>query len=235
MSVNNAYIEEVDRYLRGDMSREERAEFEAQIEKNPELKELHEFTRDTQAALEINELGALKQQLQQTEDRLRKKNNRYPWVKIAASLLIVITLGFVIYQFSKPNYDQLYDEYYRPYPNIVSPTNRSSEQNSLDAYQLLERGETDKALTKLYATSVANDTVTFYLGQALLAKGKYEEAIAKFKSIAPQSTFFEPAQWYESLAYLQTDDQEKLLLKLDQIINSQSSYAQRAKKIKEGL
>ena len=69
----------------------------------------------------------------------------------------------------------------------------------------------------------------------MMAKGLYEEALPGFQEINQGSAFFEPSQWYEALIYLKLDRLDEADKKLQSIIESKSSYTNRAEKLKKDL
>jgi len=232
MSEEQKHIESIDRYLKGDMSPEEQRDFESQLEQDADLKNLFEFTRDADRAIEVEELKKLKSGLQKM-DKGAKTRKSYLWVKVAASVLFMVVLGYLVLQ-NKLDKNALYEAYYEPYPNIAEPISRS-QGSAENAYQLYESGNYEDALKLLEARTEKSDTTIFYIGQSHMAQGDLEAADAKFIMISKESPFFQPAQWYTALIALKTQDRKVYVSKLSSIAKSGNSYSTRAKEILETL
>lgn len=143
----------------------------------------------------------------------------YRYSKIAmaiaaiAIILFSINLFFKTDQFSL-NTEQLYTDYYEPYPNIYSTKGISEDRMSTidEAMQLYDAERYATAVSsfaKITQESKTNNNVTFYYGQSLLANRDYQTAKVELKKISAGHPLYNEAQWYLGLIYLKQDSLEK--------------------------
>ncbi len=231
------YNAELDRYFRGEMNEEESKAFLSQVESEPELKKLFDEHGDIVRAIEISSLTELKDKLAQKEKEMSKPSGGIPlYLKIAAGVCLLAIASWLLFrgQPNDINPEQLFAANYEPYPNIVTPVDRSSVADNTDPYAQFELKAYDESL-ELFKTLPENDTTLFYIGQVHLAMKKPQMAIAYFRKVRPNSTFKEAADWYTALAYLSDlkVDEGKGILKV--IKNSDSSYRSRAEELLDQL
>lgn len=231
-NISQELLETIERYYNNAMGQQERLAFEKQLSKNAELKAQVD---DIKTVLLGIETQALKEQLDVFHSDLESKETvkpeakvrRLSFQKIAVAAGIIIALGVFWFFTETPN-EKLYAEFFVPDPGL--PTTMSTTDNYMffDAMVNYKQGDYKTAIRKwkdLESTSVNNDTLTYFLGVAHLAKGNTEEAISyleKSKSFN-ESVFKNDAQYYLGLAYLKGDQVGKAIsvLKLSTTENSQ--------------
>lgn len=214
MSSDDLLQERIDDYLLGKGSAEQRRELEEEISRNPELSAQLAETELALAAIEVHEDAALKARLQQLEKKITNlaeapelgteapaanakvvkmkavSRSRRTWMAYAASLLLLIAAGWWLIQMNNSaTPEQMAMANFEPYRNIAYTFERGSNDETLeaDAYRAYEAGEF-AAAAKTLQELPPSAAHSFYLGQSLLAQGKYAEAAPIFSEIS-KSTF----------------------------------------------
>ncbi|MGM9768486.1 MAG: hypothetical protein ACI3Z0_08495 [Candidatus Cryptobacteroides sp.] len=135
------YSDRIDRYLRGEMTKEEMAAFEAEIEKNPELRADFELTSDISAALADR---AAKLDRIRSWKAFRTRRNM-TFVTIAAAACIALG-GFLVYPYT--------------YSGLQDRTMQVSRAGGIDVAALWEKGDYDEALRKISAETEAAENAS---------------------------------------------------------------------------
>lgn len=238
MNNSEDYNDQLDRYFRDEMEAEERQKFLSEVESNPSLQKQFEQHKELLKAIELSSLADLKEQLKEREAQHAKSPSAksFMFLKIAAAVSLIMVFSWLIISNSGDpiSTEQLYASNYEPYPNVVSPIDRSSQFDSKNPYALYEMEEYVKALDIL-KTIEGNDTASFYEGQVHLALQQPDEAIENFKHIPSGSDFKAPANWYLALAYLGKNDMDKAKETLSSIVEGKGDYSQRAQALLDNL
>lgn len=232
------YTDVIDRYLRGEMSSDEEQAFLDQANHDEALAEELELCRDIQRGAEIHAARDLKSALQRHEQKTYKKRSPGSGWKVAASVVLLAAVGYIIFQMTGRDKNGIYDQYYTPYPNIVNPLDRSENTGTDDGFRLYEKGQYQDAIAQLsqkLESDADHAAVHFYLAQSYLALEGTPEAITHLQQVPKGSDFYEPASWYLALAWLKAGEQEKAREQLEKIAASGSSYASRASDILQEL
>ncbi len=156
------------------------------------------------------------------------------WIKIAASLLILVSIAVaLLFQFWHTNNSgELFAEYFSPYPNIVLKRNLVQEHQNksfvtaMDHYNKGEFRSATQYFEKSGQVEVLSDTALFYYGNASLATGNAKQAIVLFGPLLTDSgsRFFRQAEWYYALAYLSADKPEQCLQQLKKLIDEDTHH-----------
>ncbi len=231
MALDEQHITWAEKYIREEMTAEERTSFEAQLSTDEALRAAYDFVKDTEKALEITEYKRLKSILGENSKSSGFRFKR--WLGIAASIALVATLGYIIFVGGQTSTEDLYNQYYEPYPNIIDPVNRSSTGSS-SPYQLYEQGNLNEALDYLSVMSTS-DTTFFYKGQVHMSLGNYEKAVTAFNRLDKNSTFYASGQWYLALTHIKMSQEKRAEELLKVIADSGNSYADRAREILDSL
>ena len=252
MKNNGHDIDKIDKYLKKQLSEQERRDFEQQMENDPDLAKEVALQQDVMEGIDAYFSKGLKRNLQELEKEIRhnqtevvrKKRRWFSWVTaIAASVLMVLLAGYFIL-FSKPDNQELFQAYYQPYPNIVAPAERSENGADEDTqpFRLYESGNYSAAIP---AFEIALETAEeqekpalhFYYGLSLLHLGKTAPAIEHLQLVSKQedSPFALPAQWYQALAFLKNNDPVRAKAILEELRNSDTIYQKKSMELLEEL
>ncbi len=212
-------------YLRGEMTSEERSQFESKLSSDPKF---HASFLLHQEVVESIENYTLKAKMQEWHpDSTPQPKNYSIWIKPAIGALILLGL-YVIFNLIKPQKvsesPTLFTKYYYADPGLpitMGNSNLLSLEKGMQAYKL---GDYDAALDEwnvLVASGIGNDTVKYYVGSAYLALDEQSTAIHWFEQVPRFSIYYEKALWYILLAQLKDENMEaamrthKMLLSTD--------------------
>ena len=223
------------RHFHGSLSDEEQQEFNRLLKEDLQFQRDLEFEEQTKKAIISIKKDELESHLNEMETDSKKTNKTsYFW---AATIIIAVGITSYIL-FNQPNFsnDQLYAEYFEPYPNIIAPPVRGKDSISKiqEDFLAYEKGDFKSAAVifeKRYQQKRA-PYYLFYQGVSELQLGNTEKAIAVFeKQIAEHDRFENYSKWYLALAYLKINEAEKYEPLLNKIIKEKSFKYQSAKKI----
>ncbi len=243
--------ERIDKYLKGELNEKEQKDFEKQLSEDNQLLEevqFHEFTvegvKDVFRTEMLMHFDDLEKQIANTPKTVSKpKGNIRRLVisvlAIAASILLII----FVWMDRGVNTEQLFADNYSTYPNYVSNVERSNPQVEnlyATAFQQYEKGEYPRAIQDFEAILVIDkeDTVVeFYLGLAYLENKELDKALEHL-NIAKKATthrFSDPALWYAALTQLQLNKVAAAKSDLENLINKEGSYQQKAQELLKQL
>lgn len=187
---------------------------------------------------ELDQLKRIEKGLKDPHVELQSADNRRWFILAAAVIALIIVARFALMPAVTGN--ELYEQYYRPYPNVFEPSTRSgsSGQNRSEAFRAYEKGDYHQAalLFKKELETEKDDGMLLLLGNCNLMAGKVDEAIANFNEVMARSnTLTIQAKWYLTMAYLSRNDNMNALPLLRDLAESDASYAAKAKEILKEL
>ncbi len=241
--MNQPNIELIDNYLKGNLSDNAAQEFEHRLETDTTFAASVALQKDVVSGIESHFDTQLKEKLQHVENEFTKDEKETKviplrnWkpLAIAASVVLIVAFSYLKF-FNTPNTQDVYLSYYEPYPNIVSPSERSAESQKQDAMSFYEKGDYETAASLFITdlkTSPNSDYIQFYMALSQLSLKNAKDAIPLLKNLANQdnSKFQAPAAWYLALSYTQAGDSNSAKKQLQSIIAGEGDYAKRAEKL----
>lgn len=169
----------------------------------------------------------------QIKERLKKLSNKpknkNKWYLYAASVAILMVLGFLFYK-PQQELQEIYVENFEAYPNVINIATRSGLENKNDASEAFQYYEKELYHEAVLAFDQAyknhpEDYLLFYKGVSLLAQQKTNEGINVFLSYdweKNQSDFTAAAYWYLGLAYLKQEQLSLAKLHLQKVMASEN-------------
>ena len=206
----------IDKYFNNSLSPKEQMKFNELLQSDEKFKKEFTFQKDLQKVISKNQRNDLRKAVQNFEQDkkpvVRLLNISKKWL-VAASILIIIGLGFVFVKSNfYPSPDELFVENYEPYRNIVLPIERGENTNTIEysAFVAYENGNYHKAINLFNSVPNSNTTyIIFYKSMCYMSLNKTREAITLLKTIVDskpeinsEKNFNELANWYLGLAYL---------------------------------
>ena len=262
----------LERYLSSEMSTLEKQRFEEVLRQSPALQEELALQQDIIKGIQLQGSQGMKQALQAVEQEMhtssvvqeqppstlrstevpdpvpRRHASERPllvWLAVAASVLSIVLLGYLLVRNGPADAQTLYAAYYEPYPNIINPAQRSGDATEPtapeQAVRAYEAGQYQQAINLFDQSSVdasSDPGFVFYYALSYLGAEQPAPAILWLKQVAQQpagSLFYEPARWYLALAYLDLDQPTKAEPYLTQLAASQGDYATEAQQLLENL
>ncbi len=209
----NTDLETIENYVNGQLSAEDRAQFEATLRTDPALADALAFYVMSKR---VAQAQAREQRLREF-DALRNKNARIgqrttgTWILYAAAACIVFLLGLSWYFFSLSTEpaavaSQQVDAYITAQFSQL-PTTMDARSDSLKiGVDLFNKGNLGEAATVfggILAQHPDNDTALKYAGIVSLRQGNYDKAIDQFDRLSQRTDLYaNPGLFYKSLTLL---------------------------------
>ncbi len=171
----------------------------------------------------------------------QKKRRSLFYYAIAAALVIGLISTFFVLRKGQ-NYDSLFAEYFRPYPNHL-PLMRGEEVSdqfihAMTDYESEDYRRASKALREIMMTDQENFTAHFYYAMTELCLGHAKAAIPHLEKVvnhSPSLLLVEHAEWYLALTQLKAKNPEEAKLIFERIIVRQGRYHDQSARILEKL
>lgn len=239
--------EQIDKYLKGELTEKERKDFEHKIGEDSELAEEFNFQQSMVEGVKdvfrdemLMHFDDLEKQIAKSPKTVQKSKGKIRRlvigvISLAASVLLIIFVWIT----NKPNTEQLFADNYTTYPNYVSNVERSNptvKDLYATAFQQYEKGEYTKAIQDfeaILAIDKEDSIVEFYLGLAYLENKDAAQALEYLNASKQASAhrFVDPALWYAALAELQLGQTEAAKTDLEVLMNKEGSYQQKAQEL----
>lgn len=225
--ISQEEFERIEAYLNGMLSDEDLVVFENRLKNEDGLSTKVEDIKTVLSGLETQ---ALKEQLNVFHEELSTKKQdeiinqpkvrTLNWKRIAVAAVLIIGLGS-FWIFNGNSNQRLYAKYFSPDPGL--PTTMSSNSNYEFYYAMVsyKKGDYKTAISKweiLHESKPKNDTLNYFIGSALMADKKVNEAISYFNNVTKQNdtTFKSEAFYYMGLAHLKSNDTKSAINALKQ-------------------
>ena len=249
---NDSDISLIGRFFDGELNNQEVKDFEERLNGDPAFSSL--FYQEKLLIRGIINSGrkSLMNRLKNLERTLPKidstergkiiKLDRFYWA--AASVVALLSISSVLFYLlgASESSADLYAEYYKPYPNVISVTQRGEEKelNELEmGFQAYENNFFEKAIEHFEKAISHNDTpiLKFYIGSSYMGLNKTKNAIPWFEEVVGDSEveFHDQANWYLALCYLKEDNREKAKYFLLKLQVGEGSYKKRASELIDEL
>ena len=225
-------LDQIERYLRNQLSPEDRSAFETLLSQDENLLE---EVNEVKENLRILELSMMKDEIKKYHQRLPKAKQSWikPWQKVAAVSLgfLLVTLAYFLLR-ETPE-EKLFLTYFEPDPGLVTAMDPHSDyefDRGMVGYKTGDFGGAAKRWESLLAEGYNSDTLQFYLGNSRLKLGQLELALKNFDAVSSDSlsVFRSDAFWYQGLIHLKNGDREKAIEYF-----SQSGFPQAAELIQK--
>lgn len=226
--------EDILRFISDQMDPSERISFQADLDDDSELRKSVEHSRRIKKNIDQKTISFSRDVRNVIE--ANRKSQKKPFFLIAASFSLLVSASVLYYFLSSSNEtESLTFAYLQPFPDVV--TNRSKEGSSINllSYNI---GNYTSAIDELSAQfELAHDPLTgLYLGTSYLLSDQAEKAMEIFERIeGKEAQLTEDIQWYKSLAMIKLNQIKKAKESLKSLIESQSSYSEKASQLLEDL
>lgn len=228
MNTQN-HNEEIFNYLKGNMNEEEKASFERRINNDPKLQEEVEAQKKV---MEVVEVGALKDKLDQIHMKLQMRKssgNRFylkSAVAVAATFLVVLSFWFMWDSPHQDPQEQLFAAVYFTDPGlpvVMSTTHaKVSLDNAMVEYKLENYQQSFNLLSDLLESNPKNDTIRFYMGVNLFELGEIDRSLSYFEKTQNSDSYYvsEKSEWFIALVQLKNGNYEDAERGFTKISNS---------------
>lgn len=218
MKDEEADIELIEAYLRGDLKGQALAAFQKRRQDDHEFdREVADYTQIINQIRTSNEKDFLnKVKGWENEIDHQEKVKVIPLrtiFSIAASVLVLAIAGVFVFWNSQADHEELFQEYFQPYENVISERSGENDHQQ-QGMELYDQKKYDEAIIQLRLAAAEDSDdplLQCYLGIAYLATGNAQQAKTIFESMIQihdgQSLFKEVAEWNLAMTYLKLDDE----------------------------
>ncbi len=211
-------FEQIEKYLQGDMTKEESLAFENEMQHNETLRDM---THQTKQAMEAIYISSMKEKLKSIDEKLnieRGKTKQYTIVKwaVAASIVIAVSV-FTVVKLSAPETEStaIYAQLYSKDPGMPTLMDQSFNFEFDDAMIDFKLGEYSNAIQKflvLNRDEPGKDEVILYLGLSYMESGEHKKLLELWEGWSPQDVAIrQKFEWYHALNLLKLDEKTEAM------------------------
>lgn len=243
------HIEQIESYLEGKLSEEERRDFEKRLAADASLKKEVDVYRKLIKGIEsagtsnfLSKMNDWEQEISGME--IGKPQQKNPWKLYAIAALIimfVMPFGYLIIQNANSSSDEIFAEYFEPYEDLISERDAGVEPElvrGMEHYNSKEFGQAIKQFTSYLNNSPDDLEVQLYLAIAFLANDEPHFAEKGFTNLMafPDNLFYPQVQWYYTMCKLKLGKNGELKKLVNEISSDPDhDYYQLALKLKSDL
>ena len=240
----------IKRYYDDDLSSEELEFFKEKVQNDIGFKEEVQLYEQVFGDLVYKRARNIQVNFKDSEFKVNtRKSNKFLFLDGAIKRCILLFLLFVLIfsvdnvpYFAENNSSLLFGEYFKPYPNVIAPINRSSEYLDSELSNVMVLYETRQYEDALLGLNTLIDSIKdyhnellFYKGLSLLASGNSYEAVSSFELMDLSSDMENQRKWYLSLALGQSGDVTQAKSLLNNIISDRSHFMKNAEELLDKL
>lgn len=222
------------KYFHNRLSEKERAQFEIDLQNSEQLQKEYKEYKHLQAAIKQSEYNRLKKELKALEAaKTGKKTTLFNW-KIAATLLILVSIGGLWHLSQPADVDKIYAQYFTEYPNTLKPVVRGNEDVQTLAFTYYENNEYDKAATAFSSLLSKNEDadIRFYYALSLLNDTKLELAKHELEALLLTNTQYKAQlHWYLGLIEMKFGNNAKAIAYFEMLQDPQAFNHKKAQKL----
>lgn len=228
------------KFIQGNLTETEQQRFNTLLETDPDFKDevaFHLNIMEVTAAEDEEDVRSLLTEFER--EAKRKTPDRRQWL-VAASIILLMGLGYYFMVMNQPTTRDLFDENFEPYPNVVHPIVRNSEENSSvnEAFEAYQNKDYEKAATmfSLLYEETRESPYLFYSANTLIQLNRGEEAIPALQEhLKTKDILSDKTAWYLAMAYLQIDDVDNTKKMLQTIVEENLYDSEAAEKLLKAL
>lgn len=235
--------DEILKYLDGEMSPDQRSEFEDRLKSDSEMKKMYDLLKLIYKTIDIDNEKDLSEKVNNAyEKHIRIRRLKVYLYTVSAAAVVALLVVFYFSYFNQAvSTQELFSQNYQPYKIENTIRGKISEKGQFEkAIEQYESGDYKDALNTL--SSLSGDStdqriVSFISGQIYLATGDCKEAITSFNICLADSkcSLSEHAQWYLALSYLKCDQIENAKKEFNIVIESSEYYREKSEAILSSL
>ncbi|MEO0471405.1 MAG: tetratricopeptide repeat protein [Bacteroidota bacterium] len=228
-------------YLAKEMSPQEQAAFEAELEQHDMLSKQLSLYLQTEAAIVLT---AEEERMAAFRDRYNRQKKSTPVrpLRVAAVALTIAAAIALLFLVLRPDsqpksMDALFGKYANEslrFPELRGQNTDSLWRTTLAYLRQGEYAAAEPLLTDILADSnfQARSDAHLYLGHVYFKQKVFQQAISQYNQVEGASV--QTAQWYRALSYVGMEDKDNSLKQL-RMIQKDSFYAEKAAELIEML
>ncbi|AQG82152.1 hypothetical protein [Spirosoma montaniterrae] len=241
MNFSEEDYELIEAYLANELSATDRAAFEADMQRNPDLQAEVSLQRNLRLGLRAIGIEKAVMQARSQYEAIKpaaasvrplvSSRSWFYWA-VAASIVAVLTIGYVAYQQTTRPPDLAFIDTIAPNQSDdlakelpVGAVSSNVRTQFLDAFTQYKAGRYDRAIEQLRtvpADKQSEPYKLYFLGLSRLANKQPARAIPLFKRAmnSPESSIRQKSEWFLALAYVKNGQNERALPLLKKVSNN---------------
>lgn len=228
----------IEKFIQNRLSSKEKLTFDELLKNDVDFKNEVAFHTNLKKAVKNNDNESFKNLISDLELKVKRPGQKYSYSKwlVAASIILLLGLTYFLTIFNKPSTNDLFASYFQPYENVISPIERSSDQQGEKAlaFYTYEEGDYEVAIilfSKLYK-STKEPYYLFYKANALLTLERANEAVPLLlEHLKTEDALTEKTKWYLALAYLKKQENQNAKKLLKEVIKDGNYKTKDAEKL----
>lgn len=239
MKTNQDIIENIDRYLSGEMTDEERRSFERDIDRNKNLRGELKLQEGIRSALSKKNKVKLKKELIEigneidNESSPKKLSISIYWYAAACVAIVGLLVFSLLIKPGRSN-QEIFITYFEPYPINEDRLRGEGRQESEQFWKFYLNDDYQRSLVILESQRIKNpsdEKLIVYVASCYIKLKHPDKAINVLKNIENQSLFYYDMIWLRSFAFLLKDDLDNFRNGIKELANSNSLYTNTASEI----
>jgi tetratricopeptide (TPR) repeat protein len=224
MEDNLKHLELIEAYLEGNLSEEEKVDFEVRLLVDKDLEEEFELYKKIVGGFKDIQTENIRQKLQAIDDEIDSNSHKpstkfYWWAGIAAVLLGVLFIHNFYSPSNKFSKDLIPTE--EGLPVLMSTNSNLVFDNAMSQFKYGNYNLASKEFSIALKKNPTNDTTLYFLSISFLQNGDYKESIKILNELMkqPNSKYYEKGEFYLALSYWAENRNKEALLLLNKISN----------------
>lgn len=227
-NISPEEFEVIERYILKQMPREEYEAFRLKSLNDEELAEKIKSVKlllvGIQESTLTKKIESFQKEISSPEKKINhsvgKVFNMKRWL-VAASIIVLLGLGSLLFLNKFNKNERLFSEYYKPDPGLITAMGTSENylfEHAMIDYKMKKYDSALKTWESLLESNQTNDSLNYFIGSAFLAKENSDSAIFYFQKVISnkRSYFLNDAYWYLGLALVKQQKSQKAIPYLEQ-------------------
>ncbi|MCF8304671.1 MAG: sigma-70 family RNA polymerase sigma factor [Bacteroidales bacterium] len=232
------YSRLIERYMQGDMSDEEKRDFENQLDANPELEREFQLETELNKALKDEDVILFRSKVIKTIEKHHQAGKeeqptkRMPVRTLAAAmiaLLLMIGGGYFFTMSDSGSGSKLFSQYYTP-DEVTFPRAANYESHLIEGFLNYQQENYNKAANLfervLEHEKKADPSVHFYYAISSIETDNFNKAINSLEYILKDKNnlYTEHAEWNLGLCYLKKGEKVKAIDQFEDIVKTGNKF-----------
>ncbi len=234
----------MERYFDSELNVEEMATFSARLQNDELFRSLVEREKIIIGAIRNQGLLDNLHYLKSVEEKIQGNHAHHSvarirtWYYYAAAAVVALLISVKVLLPGQATSDELFAEYFTPYPNVFEPTMRGTDittkrTEAFQAYEAKNYKQAAVLFNELLAAKKESE-ILFLLGNTNLMLGQVTDARDNFVTLINDFDDMDlQSKWYLSLCYLKDGDRDNARKILRELGETEISYASKAKELLE--
>lgn len=234
MEKENENIEQVERYVSGEMNASEQEDFVNQLPGDTVLQEEYQLQASVIHQIRKSDESEARQAMYTLLEK--HKHPRVFQIRYWAAAIAILMVGTIIFVMPFKNQDRL-SRFYTPYPGTSLERGSEDIKDTFYAYSAGQFSQALPGLVELESSEGPSPKNQLMIGSCYLALADFPTALNWFKKVRKSNNMLlrEHGIWYESLTLIKMGHTAKAIDQLDSLSKHGQYYQSYILQLKEAL